>query len=259
MKLRKVFSSITLAVGIGLIIYATVNIIRINIPLLRGMKAYSASISPAAAETNRDRWAEVNPDIVGWLTVEGTGIDFPVLQDKALREDFLENGRYTFERPEDDAEYLKLLFKYLYHDYKGDPSDVGSILIDAVYDIDGAYAVIYGHNAHSAGVLFSDLKNFEDETFFKQHQTAVFYTETKTENLELIMVSEVSAYSSAVYGWNGLREGTFDTDAMVQQLSENRIFGEAKEYDRYVLLSTCYESADDDARLVLLYGVGKIE
>lgn len=257
MKIRQCFRIAGVILGVGLIVCSLANILSITASLRSGMKAAASAISPVSAEANRARWDEINPDIVGWLSVDGTGIDFPVLQDRALRADYLENGRYTFTAPDDLQERQKLLYKYLFYDYRGRPSDVGSIMVDAVYDLRDAYVVIYGHNAHSPGVLFSDLKSFEQPDFFDGHRTARLYTQDGSEELRLLMVSRISCYAQEVYGTADLLRNGFDTDAMLACLSQNKLFGEAEAKERYVLLSTCSEEAEDEDRLVLLYGVSE--
>ncbi len=257
MKARQILRTLGLVVGVGLIVYAAANILMITAALRSGMKAPSSSISPTASETNRERWAEINPDIVGWLTVDGTGIDFPVLQDRALRADYLENGCYTFAAPRDQKEYQKLLYKYLFYDFRGRPSETGSITVDALYDLRDPYVIIYGHNAHSPGVLFSDLKSFERSDFFDGHRTARLYTEDGREELQLLLVSRISCYSNKVYGTASSFDGGFDTAEMLDYLSQNKLCGDAELRDRYVLLSTCSENAEDEDRLVLLYAVSE--
>jgi|GEM_PF-5453856 len=252
---RRLLDTLILLAGSVLIVYSLAHIAAIGFFLFAGTKEYTSGIRPTEMGADPALWADINPDIVGWITVDGTDIDFPVLQDRALRRDYLANGRYTFPVPADREGLTKKLYKYLYHDYRGEPSNIGSIMIDAKNDINDPYVVIYGHNAHNAGVLFSDLKNFEDGSFFDSHTTAALYTEDGRRDLDLLMAALVSGYSREVYGVETLADGGFDAGAMLDYIYENRLFGERAAFDRYVVLSTCYDRPEDAERLVLLYGV----
>ncbi len=85
----------------------------------------------------------VNPDIFGWIYVEGTKIDYPVVKSK-------------------DNQY------YLTHAYTGEPVAVGSIFVDADCGDsldDNLNTVLYGHNVTS-GAMFHDVKSFLNADVF---------------------------------------------------------------------------------------------
>lgn len=262
MKSKKAFGDRILRIvltltGIGLILYSLANLGILAVSFYSGTAVSVSALSPAADTRNRDKWASVNPDIAAWLTVDGTGVDFPVMQDCALRADYAANGRYTFERPESDDAYTRRLYPYLYRDYRGKPSDVGSIFLDAVYGLDDPYLVIYGHSAVQSGVLFSDLKQFTEPSFFGAHPSAVLYTKTEDKALTLLAAARISAYAEEVYHWAGTND-TFDTERMLAHLDAHKILGDVGapgQYAQYVILSTCFDEADSADRLVLLYGV----
>ena len=73
---------------------------------------------------------EENQDIVGWLEIEGTTINYPVLQGK-------------------DNEY------YMTHNYKKEKTRNGSIFLSKDYDwnIPSSNLLIYGHNLQN-GTMF---------------------------------------------------------------------------------------------------------
>ena len=113
---------------------------------------------------------EENPDIVGWLEIEGTSINYPVLQG-------------------DDNEY------YMTHNYKKQKSKNGSIFLTKDYDwsIPSSNLLIYGHNL-SNGTMFQELLKYEKEDFYKKHPIIRFTTNNEDAEYEII-----SAFKSRVY------------------------------------------------------------
>lgn len=113
---------------------------------------------------------EENSDIVGWVEIQGTNINYPVLQGK-------------------DNEY------YLTHNYKKEKSEKGSIFLSKDYDwsLPSNNLLIYGHNLIN-GQMFKDLLKYSDEEFYKKHSTIRFTTNNKDTEFEII-----SAFKSRVY------------------------------------------------------------
>lgn len=111
-----------------------------------------------------------NPDIVGWIEIEGTNINYPVLQGT-------------------DNSY------YMIHNYKKEEAKDGSIFLDKDYDwtIPSSNLLMYGHNMGD-GAMFQDLLKYEDEEFYKQHPIVRFTTATEDAEYEII-----SAFKSRVY------------------------------------------------------------
>lgn len=113
---------------------------------------------------------EINYDIIAWIEIEGTNINYPVLQGK-------------------DNDY------YLTHNYKKQKTEKGSIFLDSDYDwtLPSTNLLIYGHNLIN-GQMFKDLLKYSDEEFYKKHPTICFTTKDKDAEFEII-----SAFKSRVY------------------------------------------------------------
>lgn len=90
-----------------------------------------------------DGLREVNPDIVGWIRIPDTPIDYPILQGS------------------DNSYYLK-------HTYDDQYSDFGSIFLDVRCAFLDSNTVIYGHNTRN-GSMFGSLKEYRNENYLKKH------------------------------------------------------------------------------------------
>ena len=111
-----------------------------------------------------------NADIVGWLEIENTNINYPVLQGT-------------------DNSY------YMTHNYKKENSKNGSIFLDANYNwnIPSNNLLIYGHNLGN-GMMFQELLKYEKESFYQEHPIIRFTTAKEDAEYEII-----SAFKSRVY------------------------------------------------------------
>lgn len=175
----------------------------------------------------------INEDIVGWVRVDGTNIDYPILAG------------------ENNSTYLK-------SDYKKDYSPAGSIFLDYRNNrnLEDDYFVIYGHNM-SKGLMFSDIKKFENEDFFNEHKSGKLYTAAGVYDLTIITFNIVDANKSIVYKLqkysNGHNKEIVDT-LMRDAIYKREIDGDSK----LVLLSTCYGVGSYD-RSVLLAKIDKTD
>lgn len=120
-------------------------------------------------------YIEQNTDFVGWITVEGTSIDAPLVQSV-------------------DNEY------YLIHDYTGARNITGAIFMDYknlgnFYD---NHMSLYGHYM-TDGTIFHDLHHFKDRTFFENNDTITIQGLRETKEYEIFSVHVVSAYTYYLY------------------------------------------------------------
>ena len=110
-----------------------------------------------------------NPDFFGWLKIEGTVIDYPVM--------------YTPR----DSEY------YLHRDFYGKYSDSGMLFIDGECPAKSNYYLIYGHHMNN-GSMFGQLPKYADKAFYEDHKIVFFDTRTELRDYEV-----VAAFYGKVY------------------------------------------------------------
>lgn len=92
-------------------------------------------VDAGGMDVGLDALTEQNPDYVGWLTVEGTSISYPVVQPSE----------------DEDADF------YLTHDYWGALSGVGCPYLDQRASAEGAHLLVYGHHLSLSDQMFSPI------------------------------------------------------------------------------------------------------
>ncbi|MDD6667328.1 MAG: class B sortase [Lachnospiraceae bacterium] len=98
------------------------------------------------------------PDVIGWLNVPGTEIDYPILMSSKDKD-----TDYYLRRTIDEKESLPGCI-YVEKEQNRDFSDFNTI--------------IYGHNMRN-GTMFGTLKRFRDEQFFEEHPEFTVETEDR--------------------------------------------------------------------------------
>lgn len=173
-----------------------------------------------------------NPDMVGWIKVEGTSINYPVMQ-----------------TPNEPNFYLK-------HNFEKEYSDLGTPYVQEDCDIAASdNLVIYGHHIKGQK-MFGALEEYKSQSFYEEHKTIQFDTLTQHNEYEVIAVFKTVAYSSEGFRYydfvNAENEDEFN--AYVEKCKELALYdtGVTAEYgDRLITLSTCEYSAQN-GRLVVV-------
>jgi len=180
-----------------------------------------------------DGLRKLNPDMIGWITVRGTEINYPVMY-----------------RPE-DPEY------YLYRAFDGSPSKSGTPFIAAGCTPESSVILIHGHNMKN-GTMFGSLDKYADKSFWEQVPTFTFDTLTEERTYEVIgvlrsRVLNVGEEGFRYYNMAGdLTESEFNE--LYRQFKDNGIYDtgvEAQYGDRLIMLSTCAYHTEN-GRLVVL-------
>lgn len=164
---------------------------------------------------------DLNQDFYGWLTIDGTNIDLPVVTAS-------------------DNNY------YLTHDFYQEDSKYGTLFLDYESDISrpSRNLIIYGHNM-SDGSMFHDLLAYKDEAFYEEHKTFRFDTIYGEETYEVVAAfySEVYNKEDEVFKYykytNPTKSQMSEFLEQIQKLSRYDTGVEASKEDLYVTLSTC--------------------
>lgn len=242
LKMKKTLSVLLTVICLGVFIYAASGLIDIAIDYYKNSKVLNNvqetfygtdnlaenNGEPHSVRSGFDALLKENEDLVGWITIGDTKIDYPVLQ------------------AENNDEYLTRNF------YKED-NIAGSIFMDFRNDIESPNlnTIIYGHRMKD-GSMFEQLTKFEDEEFFKSHPTFDF--DTLYDNYE----AEIFAVYITTTDFNYIQTD-FASDEEYQQLinkiQEKSMYKTGVEVnadDHILTLSTCdYELDENDGRLVV--------
>lgn len=112
----------------------------------------------------------LNSDLAGWISIEDTGIDYPVMQS------------------EEDGDF------YIDHNFRKKESASGVIFIDErTKPESGNMLILYGHNMRS-GTMFADLLEFADEEFYEKHPIIQFDTIYEKGTYEVVAAFYTEAY-----------------------------------------------------------------
>ena len=105
-----------------------------------------------------DELIKINPDTVGWLTVNNSKINYPVVQNK-------DNNTYYLDR---DFKKYKNTMGWIFMDYRNDPVDLNE------------NTIIYGHNIPVGGIMFGSLKNSQSPSWYKNEANQIITFNTKS-------------------------------------------------------------------------------
>ncbi len=169
----------------------------------------------------------INPDVCGWVSMDGTKIDFPVLQGETN-------------------------FAYLNTDVYGEFSLAGSIFLDSRNErtFSDPYNLLYGHHM-AEGNMFGDLDLYKNGDFFEEHKTGKLILPDRSYHLEIYACLLVSSSDEVIFE-PGLWQGDFNKIA--SDIENNALFIRKDMLVpgiQTLALSTC-ASEFTDARTIVL-------
>lgn len=164
-----------------------------------------------------------NPDMVGWLKIPDTNIDYPVMQTM------------------DDEQY------YLYKDFFGNKDKNGTLFMDTDSDCEKQNSILMIHGHHmKSGAMFGGLSEYSDKEYFDKHSEIIFYTKDKIKKYDIISVFATKIYGEdtdefCYYKYFSLEDKeTFDE--YYENIKDLSLYDTkvAAEYgDEFIVLSTC--------------------
>lgn len=126
-------------------------------------------------EINWQYLKELNPDIIGWIVIPGTNINYPLLKGKT--------NQY-YERRMYDKSGNK--YGSIYMDYRNDEVGIAP------------NTIIYGHNTTNH-LMFADLTNYLAPGFLEMHPYLYIYTESKTIKGQILLAYATQEYEENIY------------------------------------------------------------
>lgn len=168
-----------------------------------------------------------NSDCIGWITIDNTAVDYPVM--------------HTPDRPQ----------KYLRRNFYQQYSDSGVPFLDYRCTLDSDNLIIYGHNMRN-GTMFSALKDYLNDGHPASHPTILLETEDGAHEFKIFAVVSVDKLDTWYNFIHAETEDDFN-DA-IQRIIQNAHYTDRDipEYgNRLLTLSTCYGSTRS-SRLIII-------
>lgn len=170
---------------------------------------------------------EQNPDCIGWVYIENTNVDYPVM--------------YTPQEPQ----------KYLRKNFECEYAMSGVPFLEGTRSLTDDNIVIYGHNMKN-GTMFSDITNYVNKDFYDDHKVIEFETIAGLKLYDVFAIVCLEETDVWYYFDSAINEEHFDE--MITDIKERALYdtGIAPEYGKQLLtLSTCY-GKNDEKRLIII-------
>lgn len=182
---------------------------------------------------NLENISKINSDVIGWLKIDGTNIDYPVMQ----------NGNFY-------------LHKNIYKNYSshGTPYLAENCNLKTSDNL-----IIYGHHMNDNS-MFSQLENYKKHSFYTNHKYIKFYTletgQTIENTYEVILAFKTVAYSEKGFKYynysNFYSEQEFNSFINTcRNLQFYNIETSLSYSDKLITLSTC-EYSQKNGRMVVI-------
>lgn len=157
---------------------------------------------------------EVNPDVIGWIYIPGTAVDYPIMQGE-------------------DNEY------YLENTWEGKPSSVGSIFMECKnsQDFSDYNTILYGHHMKN-GSMFATVKYYGDQNYWGEHPYIYVVDDSGVHRYEVFAAFEAGVTDYPYYlGFTEERRQEFIDFALDMTKIDAGV--EPTVNDRMLTLSTC--------------------
>lgn len=165
---------------------------------------------------NFEALQKINPDIVAWITVPNTNIDYPVMIGT------------------NDSMYLN-------YNYEKEWSVLGSIFAfsDTAKDFSDAHICLFGHNM-AAPQMFGELRNYRDADFANANRKFYIYTPKSVTEYEIFSIYDcISTDSTFLHKMN---YDSKEFQELISHMQENNIINmgtTVEEKKQIVTLSAC--------------------
>lgn len=175
----------------------------------------------------------INPYLVGWITLPDTNVDYPVVHRP-------QNGNY-----------------YLYRDFYGKNDSHGCIYVREVCDVfrPSDNITIYGHRMKD-NTMFADLAKLQEKAFWENNQYIYFDTLTEYHTYQIIYVLTTTASIGEGFAYHEFVDAANEAEFnyFINRCESWQLFdtGLTATYgDKLITLSTC-EYTHENGRLVVV-------
>ena len=200
------------------------NVVEVTEPAVPDEEATEATeeeLASQEAELAQQKYSalfEQNQDFIGWISIDGTNVNYPVMQ-----------------TPSNPDYYLKHSFEKSYSDY-GVPYIDEACALGISNNI-----VVYGHHMRN-GSMFADVCKYTDKSFYEEHKTIKFDTLSSLGEYEVVAVFKFDTNNESFKfnEYTAMDEAEFDE--FMENVHSRQLYdtGVDAEYgDELLTLSTC--------------------
>ena len=177
--------------------------------------------------------SKINTDIIGWIKIDGTNINYPVMQ----------NGDFYLHR----------------NVYKNYSSSGTPYLAEHCNLKTSDNLIIYGHHMKN-NTMFSNLDNYKNYNYYKNHKYIKFYTlednKTIENDYEIVFAFKTVAYSDKGFKYYNYTKFYDENDfnSFVEKCRNYEFYNtnvKVNYVDKLITLSTC-EYSQKNGRMVII-------
>lgn len=190
---------LALAVGFGVLAFLHGRAASVSpVPDAQAIEDAPTADGSGFPDVDWEAWRAINPDVIGWITIPGTPVDYPIVQ-----------------APADDPTY------YLKHDVYRKPNYMGCPYLDADCAEGGllgsANAVVFGHNLGFGDTsMFNAVASYTDASFAQEHRRVLLQTPDGRREFEVQAADFIG-------GWEAQKRTRFDGEADFGQWYADRL------------------------------------
>ncbi len=175
-----------------------------------------------------EKLKEINSDIVGWITLKDTEVDYPVV--KSVNNNYY--LRHNFYKEKD-------FNGWVFMDYRNNPN------------LEDDNTIIYGHNRFTSNVMFGTLQRLRKKNWFsddEERNYITFNTLTNSHKWQIFSVYSIKVTSDYLTTNFATAEEKLQFIKLIKDRSEIKFDVEVNENSKLLTLSTCL---DNNRRLVV--------
>ncbi len=200
------------------------------VKLARQVQLSVPAVSDEAQPSPYMELLKQNRDLVGWIKIEQTTVDYPVVQ-----------------TPHEPEYYLRRNFKKEY-------SIAGTPFLDGACEMEeGLLLILYGHNMND-GSMFAALQGYLDVEYWEDHSVIRCDSLTQAREYEVMAVLCFAATTEANEAYYTVPQNEEEFTEYVRRVRRDALYGtglDAAWGQQLLALSTC-DRRDSNARILVI-------
>lgn len=207
----------------GFFIYDTV-MIKKSAVVDKYIKEFKPIIQADTKKASLDELQAINEDIIAWITIDDTTIDYPILHNTQS-------------------------YSYINLNYEGKSSLSGSLYTDVMSNryFHDDYTIVYGHHMEG-GMMLGSLDYYKDQDYLNDHLTGTLITEEKIYDLTVLSLVKTNAYDEIYKKTTMPIYESFRKDNSRYEILSGTL---QNVENKLLILSTCYGGGMDRLLLII--------